>query len=202
MSGKKQKEPSALAKATLALDEKLEQFEELAAAAKRVPMNSQKNIERAANAVNASADCQNEVLALIHSMIQALNEARERNQATAAELQTRSEEVQKRNDELVALLGRFAEIGQSAKEISGAVTHRDEIDTPAARDAAIAELRLAEAKMGDIAERAKELVQSAKEADIEDLANNADSLRQQVSAARNKVNLLLKKFEERASTAN
>ncbi len=196
---KKPKTLSPLAEATLALDEKLERFEDLAAAAQRIPLNSQKNIERAAVAINESADCQNEVLAHIHALIQVLNAARDRNQATAAVLQTRGEAVQKRNDELGALLVRFAALGQAAKDISGAVTplRGNDADNAGAREGAVAELAQVDARMGEISAQAVELATAANEAELSDLAQQADSLRQQIASARNKVNLLLKKLEER-----
>jgi chromosome segregation ATPase len=192
---------SDLAAAALALDEELERVEALAAAAARVPLTSERNLERAARTVNEAAQAQQRVGERIQTLVAALNTARERNEATVAALSARGAEVQQRHDELGALLQRFEALGQEAREISGAA---QEISASAAAqpDETVARLHQIEARMGGVVDGARALAEAADAAGLDDLARQADGLRQQVLAARNKVGLLGRKLAERLAKPN
>jgi len=183
---------SPLAQAALALDEQLQQFEQLAAAAERIDLDSQRNIERAARAVNDAAECQDRVARDIGALMEALNAARDRNQASADRLRARGETVQRRTDEAGELLKRFAALGGEAREVSALV----QATAKQAGPSAIAQLGAIEAELGRIAEAAAELSRDANAARMTDLGGQANSLRQQMQAASNKVGLLRQRLPE------
>jgi hypothetical protein len=197
---KKDASPSALGAATLALDEKLQLIERLAADALHLPLDSEKNIARTAKALGEAAECQRDVLARVQAMIQALQVARERNEATANRLQARRVEVEGRSGDVDALMTRFAVLGKEAKELSDALSRvRKADDAGPAGDPAPAELEAVDARMTALLEQAADLARAAAEANLTDVGDRAEALRQQLQAARNKVKLLLQRLAERRS---
>src|SRR2546423_582246 len=88
--------PLDLANAALALAEELRRFEVLAGSAQKTPLNSQKNIERAARTLSEAAECQQRVSDLVQSFMSSLTSARQQNQETAEALQRCGEEIRQR----------------------------------------------------------------------------------------------------------
>jgi hypothetical protein len=139
MSDSNTKKMTELARAALALDEELRRFEALTASALRVPLDSKKNLERAA------AACQQRVSELVHAFMAALNVAREANQRAAEQLTQKGAEVQARSAVYSSLYEKYAALGQEAgaryprrfargagdrvalvsRAAAGAVDHRD-----------------------------------------------------------------------------
>jgi chromosome segregation ATPase len=183
MSDSNTKKMTELARAALALDEELRRFEALTASALRVPLDSKKNLERAA------AACQQRVSELVHAFMAALNVAREANQRAAEQLTQKGAEVQARSAVYSSLYEKYAALGQEASEISSTVARVGAEKAQKGREA-LGDLAEIEARMTAVVDRAQELGREAKEADFEDLVSQLDSLRQQTQSARNKVKLL------------
>src|SRR3954454_17644649 len=112
------KKPSVLVQATTLLDEELQNVEHLAESAARVPLNSRRNLEKAARTTTEAAEAQTKVGEHIQAMMAALTQVRLKNEATVQALQERSSEIQKRHEALSALLERFELIGKEAREIT------------------------------------------------------------------------------------
>ena len=104
---------------------------------------------------------------------------------TLAEL----EAARARAEEANALLQRFEAIGAKAKQTTESVRAID----PADRAAAEAQLDTLVAHMTAIVEDAQTLHHDAQAADLSDLAQQADALRQQILGARNKLSLAVAK---------
>jgi chromosome segregation ATPase len=196
MSNKK--EPSSLLAAAEAFDAELARFGHLAEAARKGPLGSQKALERAAESLKEIADCEEQMQARAHALMAALGAARTQQESQAALVSARAEEVRQRTAVYAELLQRFQVLGQDAAELNGmgqrlstrkrdAGANRSE----GARDPELAAgLRELSERMGVVAERAQALAAAARDADFEDVSRQADSLRQQLLAARNKVVLL------------
>jgi hypothetical protein len=182
-----EKKPSDLVAATQLLDEELDRVEHLADSAGRVPLNSRKNLEKAARTTTEAAESQGKVGEHISALMAALNQVRVRNEATVQALQTRSDEIQKRSEQLGALLERFEAIGKDAREVTDLAQG---IGTEGAGE----KLLELETRLGAIAEAAKGLWEQAESDGWTDLSRDADSLRQQVLAAKNKLGLLAKRM--------
>jgi hypothetical protein len=183
-----EKKPSELVAATMALDEELANVEHLTESAARVPLSSRRNLEKAARTTTEAAEAQTRVGERIQAMMTALTEVRLKNEATVQALQVRSSEIQERHATLSALLERFESIGKEAREITemtSSLTGGGETSE---------KLNELETRMAKIAEDAKALGADAEAADWSDVARDADSLRQQVLAAKNKLGLLAKRF--------
>lgn len=183
------KKATELARAALALDEELRRFEALTGGALRAPLDSKRNLEKAAKATTDAAACQGRVSELVHAFMAALTVAREANQHAAEQLTARGAEVQARTVLYSSLYEKYAALGGEAAEISQTVA-RVGAEKAQRGHEALPELAEIEARMSRVVDGAAELGREAKEADFEDLVAQLDSLRQQTLSARNKVKLL------------
>jgi hypothetical protein len=187
-----------LAEAALALEQEIDRFEELAATARRIPLDARKSLERAAKATTEAAGSQERVNVTLGALVTAINAARERHEANAVALQARGEEIRARAEEVSALYERWSAIGDEGKLVNQrvleiAATQRS-ATTPAQMRAFVSDLEGVEEHMGKLVEIARGLHQAAVAATITDLAEQSEALRQQVAAARNKLGLLRKTF--------
>jgi chromosome segregation ATPase len=185
-----------LAEAAVSLDQALRRFEELTSTARRFPLNSQKNIERAARATQEAAESQEAVARQLHALIDAINVARDRNEAASNAIRARAEEIRARTEALTTLMQRFAGLGEAASEINVMVQEALPASSGDSQDTAELSARMAEplgrvlARMGDVLAQAQELQGEAERADMPELARQTDSVRQQILSARNKVLML------------
>jgi|SRR4051812_45746746 DNA repair exonuclease SbcCD ATPase subunit len=172
---------TGLAEAALALDQELRRYEDLAEQAARVKLNTEKNLERATEALTRAAESQDRINAHVQKLVAAVAAARQKQEADAAALMARAQQIAARRQEFAGLLQRMAGLGESARDLQellkGGPDRLDEI----------------EARMQQVAEEAAGIAESASQKEMEDLARQAGVLRQQVLAARNKVALLAKK---------
>jgi methyl-accepting chemotaxis protein len=179
-----------LTEAAAALEAELGRFEELSNAARKVPLDSEKNLGRAARALAETADSQERTAALVRALVEAINRARDHQQQTAEVLLARAEELKAQTENLEALLDRFKTLGADAREIQALVQQASERGAARDIEGAVAILDQARQKIDAIAIRATDLASDAKEKGIGDVEREADSLRQQLLAARNKLGLL------------
>ena len=190
--------PSPLLAAAQAFDAELERFAHLAEAARKGPLGSQKALERAAETLKEIADCEEQMQVRARTLMAALGAAREQQEAQAALVSQRAEEIRERTSVYGELLRQFQALGQDAVELNGmgqrlSAKKRDAGATASemARDPELAAgLRELSDRMASVVTRAQELATAARDADFEDVSRQADSLRQQLLAARNKVVLL------------
>lgn len=179
--------------AVQALDEELERFEALAASAERVPLTSERNIEKAAKTINDAAESQKRVGAHIAALIDAITVARQKHDATADKVIARRDVLVERRELHDGLLGRYGQIGKEATEISAFVRQLGEQkDKPAAETVKLLESIIV--RMERVVTDSTALGAEAAKADMEELERNCDSLRQQVQSALNKVTLLRDKL--------
>jgi chromosome segregation ATPase len=173
--------PSELSEVALALDHELRRFEELAGQAARVKLNTEKNLERATDALTRAAESQDRIHAHVQKLVAAVATARQKQESDAAALVERAREIAARRKEFAGLLHRMGALGTAAREMQDLLREGpariDEVQT----------------RMQQVADEAGDISRAAGEKDMEDLARQADVLRQQVLAARNKVALLSKK---------
>lgn len=186
--------PPGLAAASAALEAELRRFEELSNAACKVPLDSQKNIERASRLTREAAESQERFGTHLRALVDAVASARDRQQANADALQVRVAEIQQRSGRYELLLQRFAGLGKRAAAIQekvqqAAAMKRDE-EAPGAFAEVVSVIEQVQVDMADVAEEAADLTRTAAGEGLLDLARQADSLRQQVLSVRNRINLL------------
>lgn len=195
---KKPPAASPLQAAVAALDEELERFEQLALAAERTPLTSERNLEKAATAINQAAESQKRVHGHIQALIEAIAQAQKKHDATAETLVKTRDEVQARGERYQAQLGRFAALGKEAADISAHVRALGEKKGRANAEV-VAELGEVQARMSRVVDGAAALGEEAEAEGMEDLGRQCDSLKQQVQSALNKVTLLRDKLAAQVS---
>jgi DNA repair exonuclease SbcCD ATPase subunit len=200
---------SALASSAAALEAELQRFEELTALARRLPLASQKHIERAAAALAEAVDSQQRVAERLHDLTQAIVSARERHDAAVVTAHERAEEINRRREELGALVSRFEALGARAARLTASLREGPDGKgptlphlpgaPPGAASAAFVDLAAIQTELGELAAEADTLAAAAQEADADALARQADSLRQQLHATKNKLALLEERIGARAT---
>jgi len=187
---------SDLTTSAAALDVELRRYVELAGAAVRAPLTSEKNLDRAARAVAEATESEKRVLGHVHMLMQAITAAREAQLASSSALNAHLAIVAERRGRLDALLTRFAKLGDVAKALSETLQKiagykANPYAEGQAQDMTAAFTQMDEG-MDTVARHAQELAADALGTDFEELARQAESLRQQVLAAKNRLSLLHK----------
>jgi hypothetical protein len=191
-------EGSALQAAVQALDEELARFEQLAHAAHKTPLTSERNLEKAATAINQAAESQQRVHGHIQALIEAITAARLRHDQTAEELVKTRDLVQARGERFQTELARFAALGKEAAEISRFVRELGELKSRPSGEV-VAQLTEVQERMTKVVEGATTLGKEVEAENMEDLGRQCDALKQQVQSALNKVTLLRDKLAAQLS---
>lgn len=197
MSKKPQSATSELVNAATAIEEELHRFESLAEEVRSSPLRAQKHLEKMGKLLNSVADCDERLVANMRSLLGVLNQWRDRQQALASEVNTRALELQERTKVYQALMERFAALGQEAGSLSGQMQQVAGMTQPgqaAKAEEIIASLQKVNEQMSQVADSAGKLASDAEAQDFTDVARDAESLRQQLLAARNRANLLQQKL--------
>ena len=183
-----------LVAAAEAFDETLQRFAALANSLRKGSLDSQRNLERAAEALNEVAGCEEELQAHAQALMAALGSARDAQQAQAETVRVRALEIQARSEVLARLMRGFEAIGKdaaalnaSAQQLAAPKRTPDEMVKDGQLLAGLDELQ---ERMTAVLTSGETLAAEARAADFDDLAAKVDSLRQQILAARNKINLL------------
>jgi chromosome segregation ATPase len=193
---------SALLEAAEAFDDELARFGRLVEAARTGPLNSQKHLQRAARAFEEIAESEKRLGETAQSLVAALQSARQRQEVQALALQGRAQEIEARTTVAADLLQRYGAVGQKAGELNAIVLEIAAKKTNGSSEpdativASLAELR---GKMGEVADGAAGLVAAAREADFDDIARQADSLRQQIVSVGQKVAAIERALAARSS---
>jgi hypothetical protein len=191
----KAKTPSApLVAAADAFATTLQRFAGLADGLRRGELDSQRSLERAAEALTEVAGCEEELQAHAQALMAALGAARDAQQAQAEAIRTRALEIQARTERYAALMRGFEALGKDAAALNTsaqALAARKRTPDEMVRDGELlAGLDELQERMTGVAASAEKLTSDARGADFEDLARKVDSLRQQILAARSRIALL------------
>jgi DNA repair exonuclease SbcCD ATPase subunit len=167
-----------LSEAALALDRELRRFDDLAEQAARLELNTEKNLERATEALTRAAESQDRIHAHVQRLVAAVGAAREKQESDARALMARAEEIAGRRKQFAEVLQRMAGLGAMARDVQEALK-----TGPGALDEV-------QSRMQQIADEAGDILRAAQDRDMEEVARQAEVLQKQVLAARNKVALL------------
>jgi len=168
------------------VDAELRRFEDFAAALKRAPLNSQKNIERAAEMLSQAQERRDRFVEQLQALIASLNVARTRQEAAEGVIQARAQEIERRAHEFAALLERLNQLGQDANAVGALVrnTASSEGESQEAVRVDIPEIR---ERMAKLATQADALARDAQATDMVDVARQADALRQMLASVHKKI---------------
>jgi hypothetical protein len=185
---------SPLVASAEAFDATLKRFAALSDGLRKGALDSQRNLERAAEALKEVAGCEEELQANAQALMAALGHARDAQQTQAELVRVRALEIQARGEDLARLMRGFEAIGTdaaalnaSAQQLAARKRTPDEMVKDGALLAGLDELQ---ERMTGVLAAGEKLAADARAADFEDLSRKVDSLRQQILAARNKIGLL------------
>src|SRR4051794_20986877 len=183
------KEPmSDLITAVTAFDDELDRFAKLTDAARKAPLNSQKNLQRAARVFQEIGEAEQALADRGQALVAALASARGRQEAQAGSIEERAKEFGARTEVAAKLLGEYAELGQDTARLS---TQMQELAANNSEVLSTTEIsvgfRSMAKELAGVTERAQALTQRSREADFEDIARQVDSLRQQTAALHDKL---------------
>jgi hypothetical protein len=179
----------SLAQAALAAQEELERFEALVATVRKIELNSEKSIVRAAKALGDAVAVQARIAEVLAPLAQAFSQAQQRELAAAEQLQESAVEIHRRTELLTTLTERIRTLGNDALEVTSLLQAATDQGNEGMSSEANFQSRTAQAldRMDAAVERAKELHRVAREAGLGDVARQAQSLEHQLSSARGKL---------------
>jgi hypothetical protein len=174
----KHESKSELVTAASALDAELVRFEEATISFRKLSLNSQKNLERATKMLTDLADVEATLGKQVQVLVGAIAHVRDRQMAQLEVVRAKADEINARTLAFQALLEQFKNLGVDAAGLN------DKLQASATAGAPLLDLH---AEMGELAAKAQGLAEIAKGQDFEDLARQADGLRQQILSARSKL---------------
>ncbi len=190
--------PSPLVAAAEALEEELRRLAAIAREARRLPLDSQRNLERTQEKLAELGGTNERLPQLVGGLMSAVKQLVDDQQAQAAALAARGEEVRRRREALGALMDRYGDLGTASQELNALVRAFAAGGRRGEGTASPGEppsLEMVQAAMARLIERAAEVAGAARADDFEDVAQQAESLRQQLLAARNKLTLLASRHD-------
>ncbi len=195
----KRAQPSELISAAEALDAELRKFEELSESIQKTPFNSQKNVDRASRTLTEIAQAGEALQARLGSVVTAIANFREKQQALAEAVQKRAYELEERGKVLGGLLAEYRALGENARELNvhlqslkGAKDNGGSENT----SGLFSQFQDLEPRVSQLVEAAQKLFEKAETQGFTDIAHQADALRQQLQAIRNRLNLLRQRLAQ------
>jgi DNA repair exonuclease SbcCD ATPase subunit len=182
----------------MALEDELQRMATLTREAQRLPLDSQKNLERTQQKLAELGAVDERLQPLVARLMQAVQGLAEGQQANAAALTARAEELRRRREVFQQLMASYAGLGTASQELNALVqafaagARREGASAPVGEPPS---LEVVQATMTRLLERAGEVAQAAQREGFEDVAGQADSLRQQLLSARNRLELLAARHE-------
>jgi hypothetical protein len=171
-------EPDLVSAAT-ALEGTLRRLRETVERALHGTLDTRKQIERTAAALTALAPLEQEIGVHARALVVAIDRSRRMQEDLTGRAHARALELQARSAELQVLMDSLGQLGQETHRVAG--TFQGE--------ASPEHLAAAAVEIDALVARARELAEQAGTRGFEDVRRQVDSLRQQLSAARNRLTL-------------
>jgi len=173
------KEPSGLVRAARSLETELQSLESIARSVRKIPLNSEKNIARAAKELGEALTLPDRLAAGLQALASAMASMQARQQAALEPLATFATLIQTRHQRLSEHMQAYAALGTAAAEVTARIQAGD-----GERSAILSDV---EAQLGRIAEQAKALFDAAHADDFPELEREADALKQRASSLRRRL---------------
>jgi chromosome segregation ATPase len=164
----------ALVRAAQDLDDELRHSEEAVAEAAKVRLNTEKNIGRAARALQKAGEHREQTAVKANALMAAIQAAHGRAMEASSRMETRASEIQARVAQLQALQARAGEIVASVRQITESAK-----DAKGARE--ILDL------LGPLDARVVGVLEEARAQDFDDAAHEIAGIRETIAALRRKL---------------
>lgn len=186
----------SLAEVADGMQQELKKFEQLADGLLKAPVNSQKSLERCAKLLTDVAASDERLGAMVKDLVAVISSVRERQHAQADAIHKRALYIQERTEMFQQLMTRYGELGKAAADLNqmaqGIQAEAKNANNAEQNGTFVQGLQTLQDSMGKLAEGAEVLTNVARDQEFQDISRNADSLRQQLLATKNKVQLLQK----------
>lgn len=181
----REKEPSPLVGAARALDAELERLEALAAKSQTEPLNSQRNMERAARTLGGVTELEETIRGALARLVEAMEGVGARQNAAMEALGARAKELEARFGSFKELVARRDQLGAHGQRVNESI--RQLLATGGGAAAIGPNIAATLAEVRGISEESEALFAEAKERGFNDLASEVDSVRQQLLSLRKKL---------------
>ncbi len=179
---------SPLTAAALAFEQELARYEKICSELHRGKVSSQKTLTRTQRLLGESVECEEELGAKLRLLLDAMNGARDKQQASMEWALAAAQDLQKRADMFTELLTRVNALGEQARDVSGPVAAIvAEKDAGASPDRLLSLLNAVSTQMSGIIAEATAIEKAADADDWPEIAREVRSLKQQVQSAQAKV---------------
>ena len=168
-----------LVEAATALEGTLHRLREAVERALHGSLTTRKQIERTAAALTALAPLETEIGQHARALVGAIDRSRRMQEDLTSKAHARALELQARSAELQFLMDALGQLGQETHRVAGSFEGQT---SPEGLAAAAVELDA-------LVARARELAEQAGTRGFEDVRRQVEALRQQLSAARNRLTL-------------
>jgi len=176
--GKDKKPQSELLLAAEALEAELDRAEVMSRSVRRIRLDSEQNLTRAAEALKQLLALPERLGECLKLLSVAMANLQARQQAALEPLATFAQELRARQDLFARHMLAFADLGRAGGELGATLGKAED------RDVALAE---AGSRLQDIADRARALAEAARADDFPELAEQADVLKQRMTAVRKRL---------------
>jgi hypothetical protein len=181
---------SPLIEAVQAFDAELDRFAKATGAACRRPLDSKRDLEKAAAAVGEAAAAEAGLQERAQALLAALQAAQGEQQSRAEALRARAQEIRERVSVYETLAIRYQQLGAEGGALAEAA-QRLNLTTRASEGVASAELLVGldelERRVSEVRATARSLADDARAAHFDDVADEAHTVDQTLSALRNKL---------------
>ena len=171
-------EPDLVTAAT-ALEATLRRLREVVEHALQGSLTTRKQIERTASALGALGALEQEIGVHARALVTAIDRSRRIQEDLTGRAHARALELQARSAELQLLMDSLGQLGRETHRVAGTFEGQSSPESLAA----------AAVELDALVARARELADQAATRGFEDVRRQVDSLRQQLSAARNRLML-------------
>jgi len=193
-----QKKPdAALSKAASDLEAELARLEDTLDELKS-PITSEKALLRAGQRLEQCSACEERLAGLLQNFAQAMIGMQERQQRCMEILAERADGVQARHADRNQLIERINQLGQRASQISSPIASLDESAWASPTSELLSSLAELNSRLESVIEEAGEVAASARQSDWNDVARDADTLKQQLQSARSRLLLGQRQLASRA----
>nr|HEX4319056.1 hypothetical protein [Kofleriaceae bacterium] len=160
---------SPLAVAAASFDDALATYARLAELFLKTPLTSVKHLERANATLNDLAACEPVLQQAAQALLVALGDARGRQEGLAQDVVAHAPTLQKRNEELHALMQQMAQVATEVGEVNATIATGPDV----------AEVS---GKVLELSKRAEQLAETARDTKFEEVATQAHALHQRLLA--------------------
>lgn len=175
---KTEKTISEIERAAQALEEEIVRLEGLAKSARKIPLNTDKNLVRAAAQLNETLAVPERVAHRLQAVATAMAHMQDRQQAALQGLSAFAIELQQRTQLFEQHMENFGALGKAAGEVSAQLV---------ASDGEQSALLGAVARLQEISDAARAVFDAARAADFPDIAREADVLKQRLASLRKRL---------------